>query len=160
MDGRDIKKINLIKGGYNNGSLVVEHFSDDVFDDAELTFEILGRGLNYKVVYQNETPIFIINAKMTMTLSEVENKDGLIEKNVEFFKISEELKNQIEIKLKTSIAEGVEIMRENKTDIVDFYTVLYNSNKKQFKKFLDNLEDKDDYLNNIVFKFGVNIFTK
>jgi len=160
LDSRDIKKIKLINGGFNNGSLVVEHFSDEIFDDAELTFEILGRGSSFKVIFENNIPIFIINANMTMALSEVQNKDGLIQKNVEFFNISEGLKNEIELKLKTSIAEGIEIMRENQVDIVDFYSVLYNSDKKGFLKYLDSLEDKEDYLNGIVFKFGVHIFTK
>lgn len=160
LDGLDIKKINIIKGVYTTGSLVVEDFSDETFKDAELTFEILGRQSSYKIVYENEIPVVMINTKMIMTLAEVESPSGLIEENVEYLKISPKLIDAIELKVKSLVSQGIDIMRENQTDIVNFYTMMYNSNKTAFLNFLNNLEDKDDYLNKVIFKVGVQVFTR
>lgn len=160
LEGLDIKKINLINGNFSTGSVVLEHFSDENFDDAKLTFEILDKDIRSKVIFQNNIPIILMNGNCTVSLSEVQTKDGVVKKNVEFTGISNSVKNALEIKFKELISQGIEIMRDHKIDVIDFYTLMNNSNHKAFEKFLSTLEDKDDYLNSIVFKIGANIFTR
>lgn len=160
LEGLDIKKINLINGNFSTGSVVLEHFSDENFDDAKLTFEILDKDIRSKVIFQNNIPIILMNGNCTVSLSEVQTKDGVVKKNVEFTGISDSVKNALEIKFKELISQGIEIMRDHKIDVIDFYTLMSNSNHKAFEKFLSTLEDKDDYLNSIVFKIGANIFTR
>lgn len=160
LEGLDIKKINLINGNFSTGSVVLEHFSDENFDDAKLTFEILDKDIRSKVIFQNNIPIILMNGNCTVSLSEVQTKDGVVKKNVEFTGISNSVKNALEIKFKELISQGIEIMRDHKIDVIDFYTMMSNSNHKAFEKFLSTLEDKDDYLNSIVFKIGANIFTR
>lgn len=160
LEGLDIKKINLINGNFSTGSVVLEHFSDENFDDAKLTFEILDKDIRSKVIFQNNVPIIMMNGNCTVSLSEVQTKDGVVKKNVEFTGISNSVKNALEIKFKELISQGIEIMRDHKIDVIDFYTMMSNSNHKAFEKFLSTLEDQDDYLNSIVFKIGANIFTR
>lgn len=160
LEGLDIKKINLINGNFSTGSVVLEHFSDENFDDAKLTFEILDKDIRSKVIFQNNVPIILMNGNCTVSLSEVQTKDGVVKKNVEFTGISNSVKNALEIKFKELISQGIEIMRDHKIDVIDFYTLMSNSNHKAFEKFLSTLEDQDDYLNSIVFKIGANIFTR
>ena len=160
LEGLDIKKINLINGNFSTGSVVLEHFSDENFDDVKLTFEILDKDIRSKVIFQNNVPIILMNGNCTVSLSEVQTKDGVVKKNVEFTGISNSVKNALEIKFKELISQGIEIMRDHKIDVIDFYTLMSNSNHKAFEKFLSTLEDKDDYLNSIVFKIGANIFTR
>ena len=160
LEGLDIKKINLINGNFSTGSVVLERFSDENFDDAKLTFEILDKDIRSKVIFQNNIPIILMNGNCTVSLSEVQTKDGVVKKNVEFTGISNSVKNALEIKFKELISQGIEIMRDHKIDVIDFYTLMSNSNHKAFEKFLSTLEDKDDYLNSIVFKIGANIFTR
>lgn len=160
LTGLDMKKINLIRGDYTTGSIEIKDYTDEIFDHAKLIFEIFGKSIQYKVKYENGIPIFYINTQMTLALSEVENEKGMVERNVEFFVIDQKCVNALENKIRRSIADALEIMRDNQTDIVDFYTFMNNSDKKAFNNFLDSLEDRDDYLNKIVFKIGVDILSK
>lgn len=160
LTSRDIENINLVRNDFSDGTIEIENFTDENFDDANLTFEIYDKNIRKKVVYQNGIPIFNIDIELALSLTEVENKFGMIEENVEFFVITKEAVQEIEKKVRTSIMEGVRLMRDNQTDIVDFYTFMYNSNKSSFLKFLNMLEDKDDYLNHIVFKVSVKISSK
>ena len=113
-----------------------------------------------KVYFQNDIPVVVLNLNVTVSLAEVQDENGVVKKNVEFTGIDDDLKNAIELELKKLISEGIEIMRDNQTDIVDFYTTLSNSNRSAFNKFLNSLEDKEDYLNGIVFKVGINVFSR
>ena len=160
LTGFDMKKINLVRGDYTTGSIEVKDYTDKIFDHANLIFEIFDKSVQYKVKYENGNPIFYINAQMTLALSEVENGDGMVEKNVEFFVVDQKCINALENKIRRSVADAIGIMRDNQTDIVDFYTFMHNSDKKAFNNFLDSLEDREDYLNRIVFKIGVDILSK
>lgn len=160
ISGKDIEKINLIRGDFNTGTIDIENFSDENFDEANLTFEIFDKRLRNKVTYQNGIPIFQIDMELSLTLTEVENKNGMIEENVEFFTITPEALEAIEQKVRKSVMEGVEIMRDNQIDVIDFYTIMHNSDKKSFNKFLSSLEDEDNYLSHMVFKVSVKVYSK
>lgn len=160
LDGRDVKKINLVKGNFRTGSIEIFDVNCGNYKHADLTFEILDKNIKYKVVFQNGYPIVCINNKISLTLSEVKQGGEVVEENVEYFSFSEGIKDEIEKKIRSSVRDAIEIMRENQTDIVDFYTIMYNSDKRAFLKFLDSLDDKEDYLNHVIFKIGINIYTK
>lgn len=160
LDGRDVKKINLIKGNFRTGSIEVFGVDYADFKNADLTFEILDKNIKYKVLFQNGYPIICIDSKISLTLSEVSLHGEVVEENVEYFSFSESVKDEIEKKIRSSMMDAIEIMRENQVDIVDFYTQMFNADKRAFLKFLDSLEDKEDYLNHVIFKVGINIVTK
>lgn len=160
LQGSDMKKINLIQGRFRTGSIEIFNVEDPLFKGADLTFEILDKKVDYKVVYQNGFPIVCINNVISLTLAEINHSSQIIDNNIEYFKFSEGIKQEVEKKIRASMMDAIEIMRENQTDIVDFYTEMYNANKKQFLNFLDSLEDKEDYLNHVIFKAGISIVTK
>lgn len=157
---RDMKRVNFALGDFDNGSIVIENFSDEHFKDANLTFEIYGKTINYKIAYQNGIPIVHIDTSLTLRLSEVEQNDDILQENVELFVITPKAEKAIEKKVKNSIADGINIMREHQVDMADFYTILHNDNKKAFHNFLDSLEDPENYLSHMVFKISVRIYAK
>lgn len=160
IDGRQAKAINLIRGDFKTGSIEVKDFSNEDFEHVNLIFEIYNKEIKYKVVFENGVPIFHINMDLTLSLSEIQNPNGMIEKNVEFFAVSQKETDAVAKKVNTSMAEALQIMRDNQVDIINFYTYMHNSNKKQFNKFLKSLDDKDNYLSNMVFKSSVKVYSK
>lgn len=160
LSGKELKKINLIRGNFNTGSIEIYDFTGGLFENANLVFEIFGKNIRNKITFENGVPVVYIDMELTLVLSEVDNPNGMIEKNVEFFVIPEDCVDAIEKKVRESMSDAIEIMRDNQLDINDFYTLMHNSDRKSFNNFIKNLEDKDDYLNRIVFKTGVKIYSK
>ena len=160
LEGRDIKKINLTKGDFRTGSIEIFGVDDALFKNADLTFEILDKHVKYKVTYTNNVPIVYIDNKINLTLSEVKSEGQVFDDNVEYFRFSENIKKEIERKIRTSMMEAIEIMRDNQVDIIDFYTEIHNADKKAFDRFMKSLDDKENYLNHVVFKVGITIITK
>ena len=157
---REMKKVNFVLGDYSNGSIVVKNITDNHFNDANLTFEIFDNTISYHIVYQNGIPVVNIDTSLTLRLSEIEQESEPLQENVELYVVSQTVTNALEKKVRNSMADGINIMREHQVDIADFYTILHNNNPKAFHKFLDSLEDSDDYLNHIVFKVSVRIYEK
>lgn len=160
LSGVQMKRVNLLNGNYTTGTVIIEDVNDDYFDNANLSFDIVDKNLKYKIVYENGVPVFAFNFNLSLTLAEVENQGGLKEQNIEVFVLSPVVVNALKQKVKEYVAEAIEIMRDNQTDITNIYTIMHNSHPVKFQKFLNSLEDKENYLNHIVFKVGVNIFSK
>ena len=160
IDGGQSKAINLIRGDFRTGSIEIKDFSNKDFEHVNLIFEIYNKEIKYKVVFENGVPIFHINMDLTLSLSEIQNPKGMIEKNVDFFVVSQDETDAIAKKVNSSMVEALQIMRDNQVDIMNFYTYMHNSNRTQFNKFLKGLDDKDNYLSNIVFKSSVKVYSK
>ena len=157
----EVEKINMVQGDFETGTIEIEHFTDKYFTDADVAFEITSKDQKYKATFQNGIPVINIDTKFDMRLSEVRNNNGeTIKENVEFFSITPEAKREIEKKVRKFMGQGISILRDYQIDIPDFYTLMHNSNKNEFTKFLADLEDEDDYLNHVVFKISVRVFLK
>lgn len=155
MSGEQMKRINFLSGIYQEGDISIEHITKDEFEDATLIFDIVDKKTKYRVIYENGVPNILVNIDLKLLLSEIQNKDGLVGKDVERMVIEEEILDKISSKVKEYVFDAVSIMRENEVDILDFYTLLNNLTPIQFKKFLR--EKEGFFLNNVVFKVGVKI---
>lgn len=155
MSGEQMKRINFLSGIYQEGDISIEHITKDEFEDATLIFDIVDKKTKYRVIYENGVPNILVNIDLKLLLSEIQNKDGLVGKDVERMVIEEEVLDKISSKVKEYVFDAVSIMRENEVDILDFYTFLNNLTPIQFKKFLR--EKEGFFLNNVVFKVGAKI---
>ncbi len=160
MSGDELKKINFLRGDFKTGSIEIKDFSNDEFENGDMTFDIVGRSIKRKVKFENGIPVIYLDLNLSLVLSEIKTEAGTSKQNVELFVIDDDISDAIEKEVRTSMSEGLAIMRENQLDMANFYTRMYNSNKKAFLKFLDNLDDPEDYLNNIIFKVSVRVFSK
>ena len=159
IDAEQMKNINWVIGNFSKGFVEVEDFQSEKFEGADLTFEIFGSEMRRKIVFENGIPIIYLNPRVNVVLAEVE-KEKMLTKNVEFFILSDRDYEILNKQIRTFFADGIKFMRDNKADLADFYTMLYNTNRKDFSKFLDNLPDREDYLNHVVFKVGVKVRTR
>ena len=71
--------------------------------------------------------------------------------------IPEPVALQLELEIKKNFAEALEVLRKNKTDVIGVRDKFERENRKQFRKFLDGLDDPDDYLNHINFQLVVRV---
>ena len=156
---QDMKKINLIRGTFKLGSIVIENFSDDLFHNARLTFEMTDNKINRQVQFINGVPVVYIDVKLYVYLTEAQEEDMEIKENTDYKNISDEAIKALEFEVKNNIKDGIDILRENKCDVYDIYTLLNNSNHKEFQRFLNELDDKDDFLNFVIFKIGAQIYS-
>lgn len=159
IDKEMMKKINLIKGNYNYGSIVIENFTDELFQNARLTFEIFDNVTTMRAGFSNGVPVIYLDVKLLVKLSEAREYDLEIKENVDFKNISKKAIKELEFKVKNAISDGVQLMREHKCDLAEVYTKLNNTNSSKWQEFQKNLSDKDEFLNFVVFKVSPQIFS-
>lgn len=159
LQNTDMQKLNLATGSFKSGTIVIDDFSDDVFHNARLTFDIHDIDIKRKAQFINGYPIVNMSIKLYVKLLEAKENDLEIKENIDIKNISKEAIDTLESKVKLSISDAINILRENKCDILKVYTLLNNSHPNETKKFMSRLEDEQDFLNHVVFKVSPQIYS-
>lgn len=160
ISAKDMKNINYFRGNFSSGALTIENFQGGPFENADLTFNIYDKKMRKKVVFENGIPVFYTDIKFTIVLNGVEEEQGVFDENVDLYLVTSKAAGEIERKVKANMADGLAVMREEKADLADFYTKIYNTDKKSFKRFLEGLDDKDDFLEHVIFKTRVRVYAR
>lgn len=154
----DVEKINYLRGGFEQGQLVLENCVSDMFKDTTLTFKIYNNSIMKEARFVNGIPLIYLDVKLNVKLVEVNSNKANYD--IEFDDLPVEIIKDIRCKVKEMITDGLAILRETKCDIIGVYEFLNNNNYGEFKRFLNKLDDKDDYLSKVLFKVSPNIYAK
>lgn len=158
LDNTDMQKLNLATGKFKSGTIVIDNFTDDVFRNARLTFDIQNSTIRRNAKFYNGVPVVNMSINFYVKLLEAKEEDLEIKENLDVKNISKEAISALENKIRSSISDAIGILRENKCDILRVYTLLNNSFPSETKKFMESLDDEQDFLNHVIFKVSPNIY--
>ena len=123
----------------------------------DMVFEVKNKNVNIATKIQNKIPIFIADVNLGLKLTEIDTKGQEVKSNTQFTEINQEIASKIESKIKIEFSQMLQILRENKADVINVYDTFFRQNRKQFLDFYNNLDDKEDYLNSIIFMLNVRL---
>ena len=139
----EFENFNIIN---KNGKILIDinNFSDDVYENANFVIEIRNIGKKTKTIFKNGLP----NAHFTLNLkANIKEVSGAEFKKE--YELTNKLKNQIIVLVKQKIATSFNLLKTSGVDAYNFYDNFYKFNNKQFKNYLNSLNNKEEYFNNI-----------
>ena len=139
------------------GFLEIENVTTEDLEDAKLTFEVRNKRVKYSSWIQDNTPVILIDVNVDLELVEVfQNNKKISSFDATNTFINKKISDLIEHKIKQEFSSALKVLKDNNADAVGAYDILYAQNKKEFKKYLKSLENKNDYLKNVSFRVIVN----
>ncbi len=160
---KDGKKVGLIyedevKGlNWINPNIKEEAFSVKTDNGDIETYFVKSRNVKRSVKICEG--IAYLNINLTIKIERVEIK-GKIDQNadsVRLSQITEEKKKNIEKYIKKDFSKGLQVLKDKKVDIINVYRLFYQRKRTDFKKFLSSLENKEDFMNFVIFELKVNV---
>lgn len=159
LDINDLNSINLLDNKEVLQSIKIKDVNVEDNKIVDMVFVIKNKNVTINTYFQNDYPIFVADVNLNLKLSEIDTKGQEIKSNTQFTEISSQISKKIETDIKEQFYKTLKILRENKTDIINVYDTFFRQNRKQFEKFYNNLNDKEDYLNNITFMLNLRILS-
>lgn len=157
LDEDDIFGYNLVNNHTHNIYLQIDNFSDNLFQNATVDFNIVTNNVAYLSSFENGRPVFTLNSLVSLALESVVADEA---KKEYYFNntnpLSPQMKKAIVQKLRTSFSKFMEKIIANKTDVFGVYTTLNNQHKKEFEMWLDTLEDPENFLAYIEYRMNPN----
>ena len=157
MTEDDIFGYNLVNNQTHNIYLQIDNFSDELFDNATVDFNIAQNKVAYITSFENGRPVFTLNSLVSLSLQSVvadEVKKEYFLNNVN--PLSQKMKEAIVQKLRASFASFMAKIIENKTDVFGVYTAFNNQHKEEFQKWLKDLEEPENFMAFVEYRMNPN----
>lgn len=155
LDEEVVSDLNYIKTGVVKNLIKLENIEFQGIKNVDVTYQVTNNSVISYVDFQNGIPLIKIKSRIKVALYEVLDDTGREKQTFEQNKLNEYVSSEIEKYVKTKFNRCIQILRENKTDVLNIYDKFMAKDRTNFEKFLSNLEEKDDYLSHIVFALTV-----
>ncbi|MBR2052535.1 MAG: hypothetical protein IJ959_00080 [Clostridia bacterium] len=157
MTEDDIFGYNLVNNQTHNIYLRINNFSDELFENATVDFNIVTNKVAYISSFENGRPVFTLNSLVSLALQsatadEVKKEYFLNSVNP----LSQKMKEAVVQKLRGSFSSFMQKIIANKTDVFGVYTTLNNQHKKEFQAWLQNLQDPENFLAYVEYRMNPN----
>lgn len=158
INGGVIEGLNLISKKTNRGHIKIEDVTNDLFKNANLSFEIFDKKTKVKGYFINGQPVFNFKFDLVLKLEEV-SMEGFKIESMQMTKnfIEGEIKSKINEKVQKEVSSVLNVAKQSKSDFVGIYNYFHKFHNNEWSKFLNSLNNKDDYLNYIVFTCDINL---
>ena len=161
LDGNLLEYYNWINNQQNKSILTIEDYTYGPFKNAKLSFQIEQKPVLHVAKFVDNVPQMDYIVNFVLTLDEVNQKKyypgnfDLGQKN-----FNSELQKKIQNNVKNDFSKLLNVLRDNKLDIIDVQKMFFQQDRQKFQNFLNSLDDKDDYLRYVNFNIVTNVVLK
>lgn len=147
-----VRDFNYIDGRVKRGEFKVEGVSDEKLTNATITYDVKTKRVFKKLSMKNGIPVYDIAIFYILNLDEIK-QENIEEKDFLRFDnyFSENVKIACQNKIRDDFSNVLSRCRENKVDIFGIKSKFEEDENKEFQKFLDRIEDPDDFLSYVQF---------
>lgn len=138
------------------GAIEVDNVNSQLLNDAKIHVSIRDKIVNKHTYFENGTPVVKFIVKLAVQIKEIYQKGAdkdILNNNIHY--LTEEVKDAIGNSIKDDFSSALSVLKEHDADAIGVYDLLYRNNKKEFKEFLQTLDEEDDYFDKVSFRFIV-----
>lgn len=153
---QDSMNLSLFNKDIKDHFFTVEHFSDDLYTDAQITFDIFDKKVKIKTSFEGGVPHYTLDLKLNVRLSQITSDSTTSEYyDISKIKISEKLKSALSDQVRARLLSAEANFKANKYDVVECFSHLYKFQNKEFKQYLYSLNEGEYFLDNVVFDYNI-----
>ena len=157
LEPEQIKKLNLFLNNKYRGSYIVENVTDDLYNDADIVFNITKKDTRLKADFKDGQPIYNINVELTVAIEEVtetEPSDKFLIRNKDF--LTKTAVDKLKQSVEDDIREMISFCVEDKADLIGVFRHFYHLKYWEFKPYIDRV-GIDNYLNGINYEIKIKV---
>lgn len=151
----EVQGISFVSPIRSRALITLKDVEIDNYKKESVTYETIDNKTTRSIQFENGIPLIKYKVRMSLDLYEVVDKGKTEPQSLTQHEISPYIKSEIEKFVKLKFADAINVMRETRTDVLGIYELLMKSDRKAFCDFLETLEDKDDFLSNVIFAISV-----
>ena len=141
----EMSGVNWIVEGELQKMITITGINEQDMQDASITFAIDSHSISPEVSFIAGKPYVTFEVKLSLSPVEIIQTAEDDKKSLKTITLSDEMQEKINDVVKREVAVALTKLRQEKTDVIGVYKLLYN-HYKPFMDFLDTLSDKTDFL--------------
>lgn len=121
----------------------------------DLAYRVRNKRVLKSTKFENGYPVFAAQVILGLELTEVDGENQNLHKNTEMSKMTQEIKDKLNLKLKNSFTDALKILVTNRTDIIDITQEFFRNDRKGFQKFIKGIDSVDEFIEHVNFKVAI-----
>lgn len=156
LDEQQSMNLSLFNKTIKDQFFTVEHFSDDLYNDAQITFDIYNKRVKIKTSFEGGVPHYTLDLKLNVRLSQITSNNITSDHyDISKMNISDKLKKALSDQVRERLMSAEANFKANKYDVVKCFSNLYKFQNKEFKQYLYSLAEGEYFLDNVVFDYNI-----
>lgn len=154
----DVKYINLMQPENVLGTFVLEGVNSNLFNNARVVLDLTNKEMKYKLSFDNGKPKISYEIDLYIVLDEIiesEKTENLL--HTENWFVDDSVVNGLKSKVQENLDMVVTKLKDQSIDMIEVYDKFYKFKNKKFTKFLSSLENKQDFLKDVIFDYKITI---
>lgn len=154
----ELKYINLLLPESRYGTFMIENVSSKFFKDARIVLDLTNKEVSYKLKFKDGKPVIKYDINMYIVIDEIvdiEKNENLL--HTENWFVDDSVVEGLKSKVIENFDVVIQKLKDEKIDMLEVYDKFYKFKNKQFEKYLNTLEDKQDFLQDVEFEYKITI---
>ena len=154
----DIQRLNLFIKDSRYGVIKVDNVTDSIYEDATVIMEIEDKKSDLNFKFKKGKPVIEVSVSLYLKVEQIVEKN----KNKKLLTREDQLltdavSEKVSNKIKDEINYSFEKMQSLNLDVLNFYDSFNKFHYKKWQKYLNSLDDKEEYLKDIEVKLDINV---
>ncbi len=154
----EVKYINLLQPENVLGTFILENVNSDLFENARVVLDLTNKEMKYKLNFDNGKPRIKYDIQLYIMIDEIieaEKTENLL--HTENWFVDDSVVSGLKNKVQENLDIVVQKLKDDNMDIIEIYDKFYKFKNKKFEKFLNSLENKKDFLKDVIFDYKITI---
>ena len=153
--------LNIVNSGDGNSVIGVKGYTEYPIEDADIYFQLFDKASKIDGYFEGDKPIIKFKIRIIVKLDEVVTNNNNVEASSSITSfMTPRLEEKLAENIESYVFELVDNMKRDNTDILFVYDHLNRFHHKKFSRYLDSLDNAENYLQGIDFKCDIEIRSK
>lgn len=154
LNSSQLNALNLINSKSINQIINIENVPLSG-ENRNLAYRVRNKRVLKSTKFENGYPVYAVQVSLGLQLSEVDGNHIDLHENTEMSKMTQDIRDKLNFKLKSDFTDALKVLVENKTDIIDITQEFFRNDRKKFKKFIEKIDNIDEFISYVNFKISI-----
>ena len=158
LNNDQIFAINLINPKSVKGNITAKNVNNDIFKNADLTYLIYDKTVKNTCYFAEDIPIFNFDINLILQIKEiVMNEYDFDSTNGTTAFLDKEVDSALQKTIHENMASLINLAKKEKIDLLKVYNKFHKFDTKKWDNYINSLDNKEDFLDKVIFTINVNI---
>ena len=154
LNSSQLNALNLINSKSINQIINIENVPLSG-ENRNLAYRVRNKRVLKSTKFENGYPVYAVQVSLGLQLSEVDGNHIDLHENTEMSKMTQDIRDKLNFKLKSDFTDALKVLVENKTDIIDITQEFFRNDRKKLKKFIEKIDNIDEFISYVNFKISI-----
>lgn len=156
LNEKQVAAINLINSRSLKGNITAKNVNSDIFKNADITYQVYTKKVKTNCYFIENTPVFNFDLDLILQIKEIIMEDYEIDSiNGTTAYLNGEVTKAIKKTIHENLSELINLAKKEKVDYLKVYKNFNKFDTFKWEKYIDSLDDKENYLDNVIFTVNI-----